>query len=265
MPLIQPVSTPRVVQANRRAVPRLRADDLPWLERARLRNGSPVSLIDLSLGGAFFEVAAHLRPGDLTEFEFVGDDGRAVAAGRILRSEVVQIHSDGVRYRGACAFAGPLPWSRRLAPLPVPDREPVIHGNDRFQPWWGCSETRLVFRHGPRLAGFTRGFQGTEGMLDLWPSRTASAREKQVVPLALLRALYVVRDFDAAGWPLTPNPRDAKAFQQVEVVFRNNERICGGITRFQKDDIGFWLLPLNPRDAVRVFAVSSAVAEIHVF
>lgn len=265
MLLAQPISTPRVVQANRRAAPRLRGDNLPWLERARLRNGSPLSLIDLSLRGAFFEVASRLRPGDLTEFEFVGEDGRAVTSGRILRSEVAEVRSDGLLYRGACAFAGPLPWTRRLVLPPVPGHEPVIRGDDSFQPWSGCSETRLVLRHGPRLAGFTRGFQGSEGIVDLWPSRTASAHEKQAVPVALLRALYVVRDFDAIGSPLTLDPHDAEALQQVEVVFRNNERICGGIARFQKDDGGFWLLPLNQREGIRMFAVSSAVAEIRVF
>jgi hypothetical protein len=262
--LVQPDSSPRIVQANRRAGPRLRADDLPWLERARLRNGSPVSLIDLSLGGAFFEVGARLLPGDLTEFEFVGDEGRAVTAGRILRSEVVQIRSDGVLYRGACAFDDPLPWTRRLALPPAADREPVIQADDRFQPWWGTSETRLIFRHGRRLAGFTRGFQGSEAFVDLWASRTASAGEKQSVPLPLLRAVYVVRDFDDAG-PVAPDRSAAKALQQVDVVFRNNERLSGGIPRFQRDDIGFWVLPVDEADAVRVFAVSSAVAEIRVF
>jgi hypothetical protein len=64
---------------------------------------------------------------------------------------------------------------------------------------------------------------------------------------------------------MTPDLSAAKTFQQVEVVFRNNERILGGITRFQKDDLGFWLLPLNQADTIRVFAVSSAVAEIRVF
>ena len=265
MALIPPNSTPRVVQANRRARPRLRADDLPWLERARIKNGSPVSLIDLSVGGAFFEVASRLMPGDLREFEFVGDEGRAVTAGRILRSEVVQVSSEGVVYRGACAFDDPLPWTRRLALPPASDREPVIQGDEAFQPWWGCSETRLVFRHGRRLGGYTRGFQGSEGFVDLWASRTASGGDKQTVPLPLLRALYVVRDFDAAGWPMSPDPRAAKALQQVEVVFRNNERLSGGITRFQRDEIGFWILPLDSHEAVRVFAVASAVAEIRVF
>jgi len=262
--LVQP-GTPRVVQANRRAVPRVRAGDLPWLERARLLNGSPLSLIDLSLGGAFFEVAARLMPGDLTEFEFVGDERRAVTAGRILRSEVVQVRSDGVLYRGACAFDDPLPWTRRLALPSSREPEPVIQGDERFQPWWGSSEARLVFRHGRRLTGFTRGFQGSEGIVDLWTSPNAAGGEKQSVPIPLLRALYVLRDFDAAGCPMAPDPRAAKALEQVEVVFRNNERISGGITRFQRDEIGFWILPLDPQEGVRVFAVSAAVAEIRVF
>jgi hypothetical protein len=260
-----PPGTPRVVQANRRAMPRLRAGDLPWLERARLGDGSPLSLIDLSLGGAFFEVAARLMPGDLTKFEFVGDEGRAVTAGRILRSEVVQVRSDGVWYRGACAFDDPLPWTHRLAQPAGFEHEPVIQADDRFQPWWGTSEVRVVFRHGRRLAGFTRAFQGSEGVLDLWASRTASAGDKQSVPLPLIRAVYVLRDFDAAGSPIAPDPGAAKTLQQVEVVFRNNERITGGIARFDKGEIGFWFLPIDAHESVRVFAVSSAVAEIRVF
>jgi hypothetical protein len=246
-------------------MPRLRADDLRWLERARLRNGSPISLIDLSLRGAFFEVASRLRPGDLTELELVGDSHRTVTAGRIIRSEIAAVRTDGIVYRGACAFDGPLPWTQRLAPAPTLDREPVIHRDVSFRPWSGCSETRLVFRHGPRLAGFTRGFQGFQGTIDLWPSLTAPAREKQVVPLALLRALYIVRDFDDAGVPLTIDPHDAETLQQVEVVFSNNERVAGGITGFQKGDLGFWVLPVHQQDGIRVFAVSSSVSEIRVF
>jgi len=246
-------------------MPRLRAGDLSWLERARLRNGSPLSLIDLSIGGAFFEVNSRLTPGDSTEFEFVGRDGRAVTAGRILRSEIVEVRSDGVWYRGACAFDDPLPWTHRLANPEGSDREPVIQADEQFQPWWGASEARLVFRHGRRLGGFTRGFQGSEGVVDLWGSRTAAADNKQSVPLPLLRAVYILRDFDANGRPMTPDPRAARALQQVDVVFRNNDRITGGIARFEKAEAGFWLLPLDPHEAVRVFAVSAGVAEIRVF
>ncbi|HEX3704269.1 MAG TPA: hypothetical protein VHU82_13135 [Vicinamibacterales bacterium] len=246
-------------------MPRLRADDLHWLERARLKNGSPVSLIDLSLRGAFFEVASRLRPGDLTELELVGDDRRAITVGRIIRAEIAAVRTDGIVYRGACMFDGPLPWTRRLAPAPMVGREPVIHRDVSFRPWAGCSEARLVFRHGPRLSGFTRGFQGSQGTIDLWPSCTAGAGEKQVVPLALLRSLVIIRDFDEAGAPLTLDPHDAETRQQVEVVFSNNDRVSGGITGFQKGDLGFWVLPVNQQEGIRVFAVSSSVSEIRVF
>jgi hypothetical protein len=263
--LAQPACMPRIVPVNRRTEPRVRADDLHWLERARLTDGSPVSLIDLSLRGAYFEVASRLRPGDMTELELVGDQGRAVTAGRIVRSEIAQVRSDGIRYRGACVFAGPLPWTRRLTIAETGDREAVVlHGAERFQPWFGCSEIRLGFRHGRRLAGFTRAFEGSAEVIDVWPSPTASAREKQVVPLALLRTVHVVRDVHPGEAALRLDSGD-EALQQVEVVFRNNERICGGIAQFQKDRLGFWLVPVNQADAMRVFAISAAVAEIRVF
>jgi len=221
MPFAEAVSTPRIVRANRRAFPRVRANDLPWLAHARLSQGPAVSLIDLSIRGASFEVTARLMPGGRTQLELVGDGGRAVASGWIVRSEVSEIRPDTVRYRGACTFSAPLPWNPQLRAQDTSEGEPLTCRSDAYAPWSGWSETLLIFRHSQRLAGFTRGFHGSEATIDLWPSRTAS--------------------------------------------FRNNDRLCGTMPAFDRRRSGFWVLPLGDRDPVRVFAVSSAVAEIRLF
>jgi len=109
-------SRPTLVRRNRRAYPRLPADQLGWLKRVRLAYGPAVSLIDLSVQGAFFEVDYRLRPGDTTDFELMAADEQAVVTGHIVRTEISGLNADVVRYRGACAFERNLPWEGQLSP-----------------------------------------------------------------------------------------------------------------------------------------------------
>lgn len=259
-------SGPRLVRANRRAVPRVRAGELPWLERVRLADHGAVSLIDLSAGGALFEVAARLGPGDPASLEFLAQGDRTVASGRIVRSEIAGIGPDAVRYRGACEFVRPLAWARRL-PSPgdhVKEAPTVVRGHAMRAWWGGWSEVVVVFRHGRRLTGFVRAFDPYSAAVDLWPSRTAASRERQAVPLALLRAIHFVRDLDDDGRAAADAPEIAD-LSQVEVAFRNNDIVRGAIAGYDPDQQGFWILSADHSPARRVFALAAAVAEIRVF
>jgi len=258
-------SGPRLVRANRRAVPRVRASELHWLERVRHADHGAVSLIDLSAGGALFEVGARLDPGDVASLEFLAQGDRTVAAGRIVRSEIAGIGPDAVRYRGACEFVRPLAWARRLAPADAVQQAPTVVRGYALRGWWGgWSEATLVFRHGRRLTGFVRGFDPSAATVDVWPSRTASSREKQVVPLALLRAIHFVRDLDDDGRTAAAAP-DVADLSQVEVAFRNNEIVRGALAGYDPDEQGFWILSGDHTPARRIFALAAAVAEIRVF
>jgi hypothetical protein len=264
MLLATPASTPRIVRANRRADPRVPADKLHWLEDVRLAYGMSVSLIDLSVRGAFFEVACRLRAGDPTQLELVAERERTVASGRILRSEVVGLESDSVRYRGALAFDAPLPWMGRLLSAAA-DQDLTFASADLYEPWSGWSEILLLFRHGRRLQGYTQAFHGSEATLDLWPSRAALPRDRQVVPLTLLRAIHVVRDFGGDGLALADEGEISRAFPHVEIAFKNGQVMRGTTPGCNPDRMGFWLFPRTRRDLIRVFALSSAVAEIRIF
>ena len=265
MPVILSGSAPRIVPANRRTDVRVRAVELEWLREARLADGPSVSLIDLSLRGASFEIARHVRPGDAAALELVTDGERTISTSRIVRSEIALVRPDFVRYRGACVFAAPLPWNRRFHSRTPVDPVALLTEVD-YQPWGGWSDCVVWFRHGRRLNGCTWGFQPHVGAIDMWPSRTAPAREKQLVPLSLVRAIHFLRDLDDGGKPV---PVGDAARQPpgtaVEVAFRNNQIIRGTIPSYNKDQPGFWLLSVNRNEPRRVFAVSSAVAEIRVF
>jgi hypothetical protein len=254
-------SAPILVRRNRRAYPRLAADQLQWLKAVRLKYGPAVSLIDLSVHGAFFEVDYRLRLGDEANLELVAVDERADVTGHIVRTEVVGLSADGVRYRGACEFERPLPWRSRLSlPGPPPER-PVIQPME-YQPWSGWNEVRLMFRHGRRLHGYARGFHPSESVMNVWPSCTASVRGRETVPLSLLRTIVFVGDLDEDGRSQPSQHYDAGSLTPVEVTFRNNDVVRGVTPGYDSGQVGFWVLPSHPHEQGRVFALSATVREI---
>jgi hypothetical protein len=100
---------------DRRAHERLVAHELEWLKSARLRSGSPLSVIDLSAGGALFETSTPLGPGSTAALTIAGDGILETATFRLLRCEVSSLKG-GLVYRGACVFD-------RVIQLPVVGRE----------------------------------------------------------------------------------------------------------------------------------------------
>jgi hypothetical protein len=259
--LLEDRAKPIVVKRNRRAYPRLAADQLPWLKRAHLASGPAVSLIDLSLYGAFFEVDHRLRCGDSTNLELVGEDERETVVGHILRTEVSELSADAVRYRSACEFERPLSWERRLSAPAPPVEASFIQPTD-YQPWCGWSEMRLIFRHGHRLHGYGRGFHPSASTLNLWPSRVASDRERHTVPMSLLRVVVFVRDLDDDGRILDSQSPDTRSLHPVEVTFKNGDVVRGATPGYDPEQVGFWILPMHAGEQARVFAVRSAVREI---
>ena len=258
------VGAPRLVRKNRRASPRLVAKRLGWLESVRLANGPEVSLIDLSIHGALFEVSTRLRPGDVMAVELMRSNEQAVITGSILRTEVSALHDGEVRYRAACTFDRPLPWRQELStpsapvdvPSPVPSDEP---------PPCGWSEVRLAFRYGHQVHGYTRGFHPSASVVDLWPSCTAAGGDRQRVPLALLRRVAFIREFDGEGRIAIRADGDARAVHPVEVTFRNNEVLRGTTPGYDPGQSGFWIMPTGTPRTIRVFAISAAVREICFF
>jgi len=261
VPLQDRLSAPILIRRNRRAYPRLAADQLQWLKRVRLKYGPAVSLIDLSVHGAFFEVDYRLRLGDETNFELAAADERADVTGHIVRTEVVGFSADAVRYRGACEFERLLPWGSRLSALARPLEPPDIQPTD-YQPWCGWSEVRLLFRHGRRLHGYARGFHPSEPALNVWPSCAASDRERLTVPLSLLRTVVFVDDLDEDGRSQPSQRPDAQSLTPVEVTFRNGDVVRGVTPGYDPAQVGFWVLPSHHLERARVFAVSSTVREI---
>jgi hypothetical protein len=94
---------PAATGADRRVYERIAVTDLPWVKGARLKYGAPLSLIDLSIGGAQVESAVTLRPGSTIVVQIQGEDRDIALASQVLRCHIAAI-SPVATYRGALAF-----------------------------------------------------------------------------------------------------------------------------------------------------------------
>jgi hypothetical protein len=118
-PLILDPLDDDVEPRDRRTHARIPVTELDGIREVRLKYGPPVSLIDLSAGGALLHTPVQLRPGSTQVLEIVGADVEIVPC-HVLRCHVADLSKDGLVYRGACAFKRPIQVDarrrHRLAP-----------------------------------------------------------------------------------------------------------------------------------------------------
>ena len=125
---------------------------------------------------------------------------------------------------------------------------------------------KVVVRYadGKLLKGFTQDFHGSKSQFSLWPSINASSAERVVVPLALLKAIFFVREFGG-----NPDHVEQKVFdgpahgRRIEVTLLDDEVLVGTTLNYRTDSTGFFIMPADARaNNQRVFVVSSAVRQL---
>jgi CheY-like chemotaxis protein len=90
---------------DRRAAPRKRLSELPWLSTLRMPHVSHVEIVDVSRTGMLIETPTRLSSGSSLDIELLGPDLAMRVPARMLRTQVASVDSFGVRYRIAAAFA----------------------------------------------------------------------------------------------------------------------------------------------------------------
>jgi hypothetical protein len=262
-------------ESDRRTHPRLSAPELRWLRSARLKNGSPVTLIDLSIGGVLIESDNRLCPGSTMALELVASS-QIVVALRVVRAQIASLRAGPV-YRGACAFRRPLelpdlllhsstataPLSSEAAP-PVPTASSDSAATPRSgasQVTIGWSMIILRYLDGRALKGFSNDFSASRTQFHLWPSAGGSSSLPMIVPLSGLKAVFFVRDFDG-----DPAYIERQTFatvphgRKMEVTFLDGEVVVGSTLNYRPEGSGFFLCPADSRsNNVRIFVVGGSV------
>jgi hypothetical protein len=161
----------------------------------------------------------------------------------------------------------PIPAGDRALsmPLPAPAAEPSRAPDPEPSGTSGIWQKVVVrYADGQLLKGFTQDFHGSKSQFSLWPSITAAAHERIVVPLARLKAVFFVREF--AG---NPHHVEQKVFagpahgRRIEVTLLDDEVLVGTTLNYRSDSTGFFISPADPGgNNLRVFVVPSAVRQL---
>ena len=103
-----PIEAPAAATgADRRAYERIAVTDLPWVKGARLKYGAPLSLIDLSIGGAQVESAVTLRPGSTIVVQIHGEDKDIALASQVLRCHIAAMWQRSTCDASAMSLSSP--------------------------------------------------------------------------------------------------------------------------------------------------------------
>jgi hypothetical protein len=125
---------------------------------------------------------------------------------------------------------------------------------------------KIVVRYveGQLLKGYTQDFHAGRHQFSLWPSISAPAHERVIVPMARLKGVFFVRDF--AGNPGYVERTDAALTnngRRIEVTLIDDEVIAGSTLNYRADGSGFFVIPNDPRsNNMRIFIVATAVRQV---
>jgi hypothetical protein len=149
------------------------------------------------------------------------------------------------------------------APLPAAAGDERVRAIDAELPdGWH----KLVVRYidGRMLKGYSQEFTASSASLHVWPSLASEASERITVPLAHLKAVFFVRDFEG-----NPERRDDSSQasrthgRRVAVTFLDGEVIVGTTLNYSAEAIGFFIRPVDDSsNNVRVFVAAGAIRQV---
>ncbi|MGH9410364.1 MAG: DUF6982 domain-containing protein [Vicinamibacterales bacterium] len=125
---------------------------------------------------------------------------------------------------------------------------------------------RVVLRHidGQVLRGYSNDFFPERAYLQFSPRIDCPAAERMLVPIARLKALFFVKDFQG-----DPNRVDGHTFDQayrgrkVQVTFRDGEVMTGSTLSYKPKDQGFFVTPAAAGgNNLRAYVVTSAIRHL---
>lgn len=175
---------------ERRAYLRLDPHELPDPLTARVKYGEPVTLVDVSAGGALVETASALRPDSTVVFEMVGGGAQQALSvvSRVLRCHVSHV-GGGIRYRGACEFKRPLDQLSLIAPPPLVPTAPANFLKPEFA-LKTIVEGYRGRRHSGRMSGASR---DRDALLDALASlRDAAGKRNDPIDRRLAQILAAI-------------------------------------------------------------------------
>ena len=264
---------PTVARLLDRVVPTLEqyrglGDVLPWIEAQLRRTVPPVSLrlvepnapVLPGVKSVLIQVPGSRMRSMLVSVDlprgFVPNDWQS----RVLRVATRLIALLQRLERGTAE--SPLRIVRDTAAPSAVDQKSTCQPEDVPQTGW----QKIVVRYaeGQLLKGYAQDFSPSRSQFSLWPSLTSKAHERVIVPLARLKGVFFVRDFNGnPGYVERADAEQAQHGRRIEVTLVDDEVISGRTLSYRSDGYGFFVIPADPlANNIRIFIVSAAVRQV---
>jgi hypothetical protein len=136
---------------------------------------------------------------------------------------------------------------------PAPDDDPA-----------GWNKIVARYADGRMLKGYCQDFHAPRGHFQLWPSPMAPAESRVSVPIGYLKAVFFVRDFAGnSEYQDDATIQPSGGGRKVAITFLDDELLVGTALDYRPDDIGFLVLPNDPKsNNIRTFVFSRAVRHV---
>jgi hypothetical protein len=128
----------------------------------------------------------------------------------------------------------------------------------------GFQKIVVRYNDGKILKGHVQDFHPSRPQFSLWPSINATPRERVVVAVGRLKAVFFVRDFNGnPGYKGQAAATTRGQGRRVEVTFNDGESITGTTLNYRPDGQGFFVSPADPDDNnKRIFVVAAALKRV---
>ncbi len=163
----------------------------------------------------------------------------------------------------AAAIAAATPAATAAPSATTVEDKPATRPDDtRHTTAWQKIVVR--YREGQILKGYTHDFSAARPQFSLWPTLTASPKERVIVPLARLKGVFFVRDFDGnPGYVERVDDTQPQHGRRIEVTLMDDEVVVGRTLSYRSEGHGFFVVPADPlANNVRIFIVATAVRQV---
>jgi hypothetical protein len=239
---------------------RYASSELSGLRAARIKWGSDISVLDLSVGGVRFEMSGEAATGSTVVLEFLGASKTVLRTAHILRIENIQTIEPALRSVAACAFRRPFPVSSFASDM-FPGANQLLAITDDARMW---RQVVGKYRDGRLIRGYTNDFSPMNPYLHISP--TPHAERSEFVSMMQLDALFFGRDARNAAEdvddPSGPDLVPAEG-RKVAVPLPNGTEMIGSARSYSRNSSGFFVESLDEESGTpRVFVTAGGVRSI---
>jgi len=126
------------------------------------------------------------------------------------------------------------------------------------------SKAVVAFLDGRRMKGYIDRFSAQEDHFRLFLEQDTAPCEGTEVQMKDLKAIFFARDFVGnSGYYESQELNPQRQSRKAEVTFRDGEKLVGTSHAYNRQGIGFFLVPADPRsNNLRIFVIAKNTLQI---